>query len=118
MALPRNAENYEAMGQTMYRCVDHCCRTCLGRVLQSEGGIFVCSTCEATAAHSVEDICWCGIVRVPDGRRLGFQCARNFDPSGECPAVIIIRFGQRIPGQPFQAEGIARPIKWDAAPWS
>lgn len=63
----------------------------------------------------VEEICGCGIARAPDGRRLGFQCGRNLDPSGACPAVVVIRFGRQIPDQPFEAEGIAIPIKGDAA---
>jgi hypothetical protein len=73
---------------------DHCCRHCLGRILEREGA-FACSGCGAKAVD-VNAICGCGIVLGEGslrGRRL-FRCTPNPQRSPTCPAEIVIAVGE------------------------
>ncbi len=59
-----------------YRRTGHCCRTCLGPVLQDNEG-FLCAVCDASGA-APSAISGCGIrVAARGGRVLSFSCQPN-----------------------------------------
>lgn len=74
-----------------YTLTDHCCRACLGRVLQAvDGSHHRCAECGATAVGTVHHLCACG-TRLKTGRSAGLCCQRNPDPpTPEAPAEIVV----------------------------
>lgn len=76
--------------------VDHACRFCLGRIMESvdEPGRFWCPCCGATARDKVIDICGCG-AKAP-GKK--YRCRRNKHRSPSNPSeIVILQNGQKLP---------------------
>lgn len=81
------------MSDALYRRTAHCCRTCLGPVLQGEAG-FICAICDTVGA-AAEEICGCGIKQAgQSGKNLGFRCAPNPARGQNSPAAVVIVFGE------------------------
>ena len=81
------------MSAALYERTAHCCRTCLGPVLQSNSG-FVCAVCDATS-EAPEGICGCGIrVAGRGAKRAMFQCTANPARGPTSPAAVVITFDQ------------------------
>ena len=74
-----------------YRRTGHCCRTCLGPVLQGDEG-FICAVCDASGPAPAA-ICGCGIrVAAPGGRILPFSCQTNPTRGPASPSAVVITF--------------------------
>lgn len=75
----------------------HCCRACLGRVMQCQD-IFRCADCGAEASGKSEAICGCGLLPGPLAARMGHvggtvRCGPNPRRGPASPAEIVILFG-------------------------
>ena len=84
-------------GADTWVLVEHCCRGCLGRVIQREA-TFRCADCGAAAARRPDGICGCGLLpdamRARSGRSSDiFRCGPNPRRTPENPAEIVILFG-------------------------
>lgn len=83
-----------------WNLTQHCCATCLGRVVE-RSGIYRCATC-GREAREVRDVCCCGLKRA-DGQSLGFRCEVNPDKSPRMPAEIVAMFAGATPGDGARA---------------
>lgn len=72
-----------------WRILDHACRHCFGRLLQS-GSRIRCADCGAEVHGPVQDLCVCGATLRQSGRSAGLQCRVNPAPSPRQPSQIVI----------------------------
>lgn len=80
----------------LYKFLDHACRVCGGRLLQSsDGGKFVCAECGANAA-SRKMLCYCG-VKVGKHQDAGLRCRRNVNQTPESPTQVIVEYVESKP---------------------
>lgn len=96
----------EAVGWQDWRwnLTDHTCRVCLGRILEADGALFMCSACEAETSGVPDAICGCGI-RVGESKRDGgFRCIPNPDRSPRNPSSVVIAFGGKPAPVPSEKE--------------
>ena len=84
------------MSDAGWHLTAHCCRQCLGRVLE-RAGEFMCADCEASARGKPDAICGCGMrveaMRSRTGAPDVFKCGPNPRRSQANPACISILFG-------------------------
>ena len=78
-----------AVSGVSYAMVDHACRHCGGRVLQS-GQFFRCSVCASGSIGSPSDMCGCGILPTARLGRARMKCGPNPNKSAQSPAEIVI----------------------------
>lgn len=100
------ARKCEAAGWQDWRwsLTDHSCKVCLGRILEAEGDLFMCSACEAETSGVPDAICGCGI-RVGESKRDGgFRCAQNPERSPRNPSAVVIAFGGESDPRPQAKE--------------
>lgn len=70
---------------------DHCCRRCLGRVLERRG-IYRCADCSVEASGTPNGICACGIQIVGSKIAAGFRCVRNPRRTPANPTDVVVMF--------------------------
>ena len=88
------------MIERRYALTDHCCKACLGRILE-RNGMFMCADCETMAARDVTAICGCGMRAInsralPGTLRDAFRCGINPLRTAASPARIVVLYGGRV----------------------
>jgi hypothetical protein len=104
--LERKCEPAEWQGRR-WNLTDHICRGCLGRILECETGLFMCSSCEAETSGAPDAICGCGIKISNSKRDGGFKCAPNLNRTPENPGAIVVTFAGNPEPMPAVVEGSA-----------
>lgn len=76
------------MTQLKYELTNHCCKTCLGRIL-FDGTRHRCSNCGAESSTGHEGICACG-AKMRSGRSAGIRCAVNTKRDASFPGEVVV----------------------------
>ena len=74
------------------RMVDHVCKICLGRIVETSGNngvIATCTNCGLTGNGFIE-ICACGLM-LKNGKPAGLRCEENPNPTPEMPSKIVAK---------------------------
>lgn len=75
----------------LWRLLNHCCRHCTGRLLESEDGAVIrCSECgKEVEGPDHKKLCRCG-ERV-GGKNAGLRCIQNPSVTPEIPFEIVVK---------------------------